>query len=248
MDNLPESTNACPASSTTDIQPDLLDEAREFFAVECEKNGFVVQAAAVREGRISHRDGGQVCLDAMVAFARHHLTSTTPTLGDMVMVPREPTEAMLQGACEKHRPGRPMQETTPLPGREGDTEECPLFAKRRRIWSAMLSAAPASPIPTSVGNEGARNSGDLAERIRAAVTYQYMPMQVRRLLSEAAEALSPALDNTAVEEDAAEIASVVEAWRDAKRLGLRVLTFGMWKPSAIRRLSIEQGDQDGGEE
>jgi hypothetical protein len=34
----------------------------------------------------------------------------------------------------------------------------------------------------------------LAERIRAAVTYVYMPMQVRRLLSEAATALTPPSD------------------------------------------------------
>ncbi len=29
-----------------------------------------------------------------------------------VLVPREPTVAMLQGACEKHIPGRPMHDTT----------------------------------------------------------------------------------------------------------------------------------------
>lgn len=58
-----------------------------------------------------------------------------------VRVPVEPTEAMLQGACAKHRPGRPMQETTPVRGYENDTAECPAFVKRRSIWSAMISAA-----------------------------------------------------------------------------------------------------------
>lgn len=37
---------------------------------------------------------------------------------------------------------------------------------------------------------GAVEGVALAERIRAAVTYQYMPMSVRRLLSEAEQALT----------------------------------------------------------
>lgn len=42
----------------------------------------------------------------------------------------------------------------------------------------------------------------LVERLRAAVTYAYMPMAVRKLLSEAAEALSlptPTVDREAIE-------------------------------------------------
>ena len=53
---------------------------------------------------------------------------------DTVRVPREPTEAMLQGACDKHKPGQPMSEDRP--------EECPRFQTRRRIYAAMLAASP----------------------------------------------------------------------------------------------------------
>jgi hypothetical protein len=52
----------------------------------------------------------------------------------MVLVPREPTEAMLQTGCATHKPGVPM----------GNTDrECPRIANRRAIYRAMLSAAPA---------------------------------------------------------------------------------------------------------
>jgi hypothetical protein len=80
---------------------------------------------------------------------KHFAALTTPPIDDITgsvagwkLVPVEPTEAMLQGACAKHRPGLPMQATTPLRGYEGDTRECPAFAKRRSIWSAMLSSSP----------------------------------------------------------------------------------------------------------
>jgi len=51
------------------------------------------------------------------------------------LVPVEPTEAMLQGACDKHTPGQPMSK------HRGD--ECPRFATRRRIYAKMLAASPA---------------------------------------------------------------------------------------------------------
>ena len=52
---------------------------------------------------------------------------------DTVRVPREPTEVMLQGACDKHKPGQPISEDRP--------EECPRFQTRRRIYRAMLAAS-----------------------------------------------------------------------------------------------------------
>lgn len=188
---LPESTNACPTSPTTDIQPELLNEAREFFAVECEKHGFSSQAVAVRSGDISHADGGQVCIDAMLAFARHRLTSTTPILGDMVMVPSD-----LRALSERATPGPWAweqcgdKEDVPVIGIafSGDDPDCKApyegefrdsDANRMTIaydWQScdghspssnaafavaavnfvrtMIAAAPASPIPTSVANEG----------------------------------------------------------------------------------------------
>lgn len=57
--------------------------------------------------------------------------------GEAVIVPREPTDAMLQGACEKHTPGQPMSE---------GMRECPGFVRRRRIWADMIAAAPASDL------------------------------------------------------------------------------------------------------
>jgi hypothetical protein len=54
---------------------------------------------------------------------------------------RDPTDAMLAGACDKHNPGRPMVETTPLPFQRGDNRECPRFITRRNIWRKMVDAA-----------------------------------------------------------------------------------------------------------
>lgn len=53
-----------------------------------------------------------------------------------VIVPKEPTEAMLQGACATHVPGQPMSNRT------GGDRECPGFERRRRIWADMVAAAP----------------------------------------------------------------------------------------------------------
>lgn len=58
------------------------------------------------------------------------------------------------------------------------------------------SNSSATPAPSDQDASQAQGEG-LVERIRAAVTYQYMPMAVRRLLSEAAKALSPAPGATA---------------------------------------------------
>ncbi len=85
---------------------------------------------------------GEGRLDAATVLAACNAVLRGRAQADTVVVPREPTEAMLQGACAEHRPGRPMQETTPRAGREHDTRECPMFATRRRIWSAMIAATP----------------------------------------------------------------------------------------------------------
>lgn len=69
---------------------------------------------------------------------------------------REPTDAMLAGACEKHTPGQPMSATTPLPGWHDDERECPRFVTRRRIWQRMIDAALAWP-----------TSDDVAQAMRA---------------------------------------------------------------------------------
>lgn len=57
-----------------------------------------------------------------------------------VVVPVEPTDAMLQGGCAKHTPGQPMSPDSPFHDRE-----CPSFERRRRIWADMIASAPASP-------------------------------------------------------------------------------------------------------
>lgn len=43
---------------------------------------------------------------------------------------RVPTVEMLQPACANHQPGEPMSSE-----RE---DECPMFIKRRRIWTGMV--------------------------------------------------------------------------------------------------------------
>ena len=54
----------------------------------------------------------------------------------LVIVPREPTNAMVQGACKTHTVGEPMSK------RPQGREECPRFEKRRKIWQAMITNAP----------------------------------------------------------------------------------------------------------
>ena len=48
-----------------------------------------------------------------------------------VAVPREPTDAMLKGACAEHQPGRHM-----IGG-----GECPYITRRRGVWRQMVEAA-----------------------------------------------------------------------------------------------------------
>ena len=68
------------------------------------------------------------------------------------------------------------------------------FATEREIAFALgpvCSSAPTPPSTPSQRLDAATVEREaLAERIRAAVTYQYMPMAVRKLLSEAAAALA----------------------------------------------------------
>lgn len=59
----------------------------------------------------------------------------------MVLVPRVPTDAMLQGACKSHIPGQSMGTI-----RGFEHGECPSFERRRRILADMVSAAlPPAP-------------------------------------------------------------------------------------------------------
>ena len=51
-----------------------------------------------------------------------------------VLVPRTPTDAMLQGACRTHKPGVAMA---------NHRGECPAFERRRRAWAQMVAAAEA---------------------------------------------------------------------------------------------------------
>lgn len=64
------------------------------------------------------------------------------TAGDVVVVPIEPTNAMLQGACKSHTPGMSMGAD-----RFGRVSgECPSFDRRRRIWADMISRyLPSAP-------------------------------------------------------------------------------------------------------
>lgn len=56
----------------------------------------------------------------------------SPTDG-LVLVPRVPTDAMLNGACRTHAPGQPMSKNHP--------DECPSFERRRRVWADMIEKA-----------------------------------------------------------------------------------------------------------
>lgn len=64
------------------------------------------------------------------------------TAGDVVVVPIEPTNAMLQGACKSHTPGMSMGAD-----RFGRVSgECPSFDRRRRIWADMIARyLPSAP-------------------------------------------------------------------------------------------------------
>lgn len=91
--------------------------------------------------------GIEICADASYRHSTFGPLATAALTAireaGYAVVPIEPTEAMLQGACEKHRPGQPMSATTPhWRGPEWDTdEECPSFVRRRKIYRAMINAA-----------------------------------------------------------------------------------------------------------
>ena len=126
-------------SPTTDIQPVIqadIDAALEL--------------VSPHEAR---RIKARTCDDHMLvqAFARHRLTFTTPTLGDMVLVPFMPP-------CD----ARGLHDDAKPDGyRESNNEWCRrntqtvtwLIDNSAAIRTA-LSAAPASPIPTATGDMG----------------------------------------------------------------------------------------------
>jgi len=92
----------------------------------------MTNAALIAEGRAAAQeladDGNNV--DAITVS---RLCDALAVREGFVLVPREPTEAMLQGACKGHKPGVPMSAN-----RE---EECPKIGNRRYIWNAMIAAA-----------------------------------------------------------------------------------------------------------
>lgn len=93
--------------------------ARALFQAEWAHNGSEEEYASSREYWL---EGARVAIEAM----------------------RETTGEMLQGACEKHIPGKPMCETTPpMKGWPPNEAECPRFVTRRNIWQRMIDAAQA---------------------------------------------------------------------------------------------------------
>ena len=99
---------------------------------------------------------------AAVAFAGLDACTPAPEEEAWRVVPVEPTEAMLQGACDKHTPGKPMSDDRP--------EECPRFQTRRRIYAAMLEASPVVP----VGSGEALRSG-LEAAYKAPIGKRWWP-------------------------------------------------------------------------
>ena len=182
-------------SPTTDIQPELLPVVQADREAAAEYDLMIgrispLDAAAIRAGEWDGTSDVQF-------FARHRLTFTTPTLGDM-----EPTDAMLRAGYEKWE--------------GGSADEC------KAIWCAMLSAAPASPIPISVNGAGERKP-DLRTVLTEALYFAVCTLafhgrdrgtdRQEKMLDDmedlardldprvraALAVLSPALDNTAVE-------------------------------------------------
>lgn len=56
-----------------------------------------------------------------------------------VLMPLEPTDAMLRDACSDHEPGKPMSASLSL---HGDSAECPRFGARRRLYRNLLRHSP----------------------------------------------------------------------------------------------------------
>jgi len=199
-------------SPTTDIQPELLSESIALedvtptIAAAFADNPCLIYSGEHRlywganaHGYTPHRDlAGSYTIGDAYARTRHcdpeklirfvRLTLTTPTLGDMVMVPREPTEAMWAA------------------GREAVNDQEP-WSDLPEIWSAMLSAAPASPIPISANGEREpiiQWLNQVIERADKHGNTEGMWLFAKQWHVVLA-ALSPGLDNTAVEGLQAEI-------------------------------------------
>jgi len=116
-------------SPTTDIQPVIqadIDAALEL--------------VSPHEAR---RIKARTCDDHMLvqAFARHRLTFTTPTLGDMVMVPRAVIREMR------------LAEADYADAKQGAVER---LVPAIDALLSYESAAPASPIPISANGAGER--------------------------------------------------------------------------------------------
>ena len=143
-------------------------------------------------------------------------TSPTTDQPDYVMVPREPTMEMLNAAIDTD--SRKLGDISPLGFR------CSPQRMFEQAWSAMIAAAPASPIPTSVNGAGEREAlvqyvthygpqcRDCADEdgvcpatgIGCGQRAKAAAFVVDALIygakhSYVPAALSPALDNTAVE-------------------------------------------------
>lgn len=56
-----------------------------------------------------------------------------------VLMPLEPTDAMLKDACDDHEPGKPMGGAL---ASYGDSSECPRFIARRRLYRNLLRHSP----------------------------------------------------------------------------------------------------------
>lgn len=238
-------------SPTTDIQPELLPcpfcggEAKRFTIEEEGDNfGGDVIACTGMCGASSHVEFGRK--ENLVSLWNTRLTSTTPTLGDVVMevvelarrdIAREQTDflgRMGQALCtyegifdqypDGDLPDDDREEADDQISALAGMALAQLALLRHPIDgtdpAAMLAAAPASPIPTSVANEGEREDSSRKWRER---WYGSEPQRGSAIVDEAGnlvahfggdetthaattatvaahnEALSPALDNTAVE-------------------------------------------------
>jgi len=118
-------------TDTTDQQAvTVAQEDREAAAGYLDsQGGYVIDAAVIRTGQADFKD-------IVHAFARHRLASVPSASADYVLVPREPTEAMLEAL---HRDVRikadPALKTADI-------------MNEREVWSAMLAASP-QPVPAT---------------------------------------------------------------------------------------------------
>jgi len=118
-------------TDTTDQQAvTVAQEDREAAAGYLDsQGGYVIDAAVIRTGQADFKD-------IVHAFARHRLASVPSASADYVLVPREPTEAMLEAL---HRDVRikadPALKTADI-------------MNEREVWSAMLAASP-EPAPAT---------------------------------------------------------------------------------------------------